>query len=77
MKNPRTPGIGISGAQTSSLGGEQFELLRDSGFRSNDFLARRAAELDRQADIQLAYGRHLAAERLAHHAAELRAGGAA
>ncbi|MBN8872841.1 MAG: hypothetical protein J0H67_08400 [Rhodospirillales bacterium] len=75
MKNPRTPGIGISGARTSSLGGERFELLRDSGFRGNDFLARRAAELDREADLQLAHGRHLAAERLAWQAEDLRAGG--
>jgi hypothetical protein len=36
-------------------------------------VARRAAQLDRVADLLLSIGRHLQAERLSHRAAELRA----
>ena len=36
----------------------------------------RASRLDRQADMALAFGRHQQAERLAHHASDLRGGAA-
>ena len=39
----------------------------------HDHRAARAAMLDRLADAELQHGHHLAAERLAHRAAELRA----
>jgi len=40
-----------------------------------NFKAARAAVLDRLADAELQHGHHLAAERLAHRAAELRDAG--
>ena len=77
MKSPRAPGAGIARARTSSLGGEQFELIANVGSLCNDRIACRAAALDRVADFELSLGHRLAAERLAWRAAEMRRGGPA
>jgi hypothetical protein len=74
MRNPRTPGTGITGAW-NSLGGENSNFcVAHTGLPFKD-LKRCAAELDREADQQLAEGRHGFAETLARRAAELREGG--
>jgi hypothetical protein len=49
----------------------EFETYSNTPF---DITAAEAAQLDRQADLLLSVGRHDAAERLAHRAADLRAG---
>ncbi|MBN8903040.1 MAG: hypothetical protein J0H99_01700 [Rhodospirillales bacterium] len=66
---------GIWGAV--ALASDDSTSVVETRLHCNDFLARRAAELDREADLQLAHGRHLAAENLAWKAEELRAGGVA
>jgi hypothetical protein len=73
MKHPRTPVSGISGAWISSLGGDHSKfLISDTGTSINAGRTRTAADLDREADALLFLGRHAAAERLAHRAADLR-----
>lgn len=76
MSNPRPPGIGETGADVA-LASDDVASLSDSSFSSNDALTRRAAALDRVADLELAHGHHNAAEMLARKAEVLRAGGAA
>jgi hypothetical protein len=72
MRNPRTPGGGITGALTS-LASDQFKAsIAVAGLPFNHYSA---AALDREADFLLSVGQHAAAERLAHLAAELRQGG--
>ena len=72
MRSPRTPGAGITGAATFSLGGEA-QFLADVGSLRNSV----ASECDRQADHLLHLGYRQQAERLAHRAADLRVGDAA
>lgn len=75
MRNPRTPGAGITGA-TETLGGEISKTsVADTGLPINDLGMRHAAALDREADFELQAGRHAEAERLAHMAAEMREAG--
>lgn len=50
-------------------------IARRSGDASN--ATSFASALDREADLQLQHGRHIEAERLAHRAAEVRAGAVA
>jgi hypothetical protein len=70
MKNPRTPGAGITGASTS-LGSDQFgAFIAGAGASFNRFSV--ASALDREADALLFLGQHARAERLAHRAAEMR-----
>jgi hypothetical protein len=70
MRNPRTPGGGISGALTS-LASDQFKAhIADTGLPFNHFSV--ASALDREADCLLQQGRHALAEALAHRAAEMR-----
>lgn len=76
MESPRTPGTGIAGDLTNSLGGEQVGSIADDRFPRNDCRTR-AAALDRVADLELAHGHHNAAEMLARKAEALRTGGAA
>lgn len=70
MRSPRTPGAGITGAATNSLGSGVEQLIPDPVSRRKQF----AAALDREADHLLALGRHIVAERLAFRAADIRAG---
>jgi hypothetical protein len=72
MKNPRTPGDGITRA-SETLGGDHSEpFVAHAGPRFNDGHPRTAAALDRAADWLLVLGRHRAAERLSRMAFELR-----
>jgi hypothetical protein len=74
MRNLRTPGTGITGA-TETLGGEISKAsIPDASLPINDLGMRHAAALDREADALLFVGNHALAERLAHEAADLRAG---
>jgi hypothetical protein len=73
MKSPRAPGAGNAGARKVSLGGELSKSVAEAGTFINDNRARSAAVLDRRADLLLTAGLHVVAERLAHHAAEIRA----
>lgn len=75
MKSPRAPaGAGIAGAFGISLGSDHSKApVASAGSRFNyDVRTRNAADIDRQADLLLSIGRHSAAERLSHRAAELR-----
>ena len=72
MRNPRTPGAGITGAW-NSLGGDQSKsFIADAGASFNGGRTRDAATLDREADALLFLGRRAAAERLAHQAQAMR-----
>jgi hypothetical protein len=72
MSNPRIPGAGITGAWISSLGsGSTKSYVARAGACFNDRMLC-ATVLDRQADFWLSVGRHDAAERLSHQAADLR-----
>jgi hypothetical protein len=73
MRSPRAPGGGITGAKAEkSLGGDD-QLVPHAGPESQ-CRYRLALDLDREADALLFLGRHAAAERLAHLAADLRHG---
>jgi hypothetical protein len=71
MQSPRTPGAGITGALTVTLGGEDSDTLPRAGTLMQHRL-RRALQLDREADAALFFGQNWRAERLSHIAAELR-----
>ncbi len=72
MSNPRTPGAGTTGAWISLGGDRSKSSVAPAGSSFNDGRTLCAATLDRQADLWLSVGRHAAAERLAHQAADLR-----
>jgi hypothetical protein len=74
VRSPHAPGAGIAGAWNSLGSGSTKSFVAPAGFRFNDGRTLSAAALDRQADFWLSVGRHAAAERLAHLAAELRQG---
>jgi hypothetical protein len=72
MPSPRTPGAGITGALTVTLGGGDTNALPRTGTPLQHRF-RRALQLDRAADAALFLGQSGRAERLSHIAAELRA----
>lgn len=55
-----------------SNGANEYTPAEASAQRAIEFAQRRAASLDRQADLLLSIGRHLQAERLAFRAASIR-----
>ena len=72
MSNTRAPGVGITRA-LETLGGDDSRIpVTLAGSQFNDGRTLCAAALDRHADLWLSVGRHSAAERLAHQAADLR-----
>lgn len=76
MKNPHAPGGRTAGASIISPGSERSKSIAETGIPLNEIRLRSAAVLDREADIRLQQGFHRVAERLAHAAAEIRAGAA-
>jgi hypothetical protein len=63
MRSPRTPGTGITGVATKSLGGD--ELHPTEAVPETQRRYTMALRLDREADAALFLGRHDVAERLA------------
>jgi hypothetical protein len=72
MKSPRAPGAGTTRAWISLGSGTTNLSVARAGSSFNDRRKHCAAALDREADLMLSVGRHAAAERLAHQAAEMR-----
>lgn len=70
MRRPRAPGAGDAGAWIFSLGSET--PIAPTARPLNEDRKRSAAILDRCADLHLARGQHLIAERLAWRAEALR-----
>jgi hypothetical protein len=72
MRNPRTPGSGITGAWITLGSDSSKPSVTPAGSNFNDGRTRNAATLDREADALLFLGRHAAAEHLAHKAQSMR-----